>query len=310
MQTNIVPAVSVVMAVYNGGDYLAESIESILNQNWKDFEFIIINDGSTDQTASVIEYYSNIDSRIKIISRENRGLVASLNEGVAAAKAKLIARMDADDISLPTRLTEQVEFLNKNLNVVCVGTDPIIIDEDGDELIHLKIPATDLIIQQQLLLGHCPIEHPSVMFRKEVAIKVGGYRKEFEAAEDYDLWLRMGELGKLANINKPLIKYRFLNSSISAKNQTKQNEATRKAQAEALQRRNIFSEFSATNQWRQSEDNNSKYQFAIKFGWWAFSYKNRKAAIKYAKKAIKLMPWRSEGWRLLLSSLLKLKASI
>lgn len=304
------PAISVVMAVYNGGDYLSQAIESILQQTWRDFEFIIINDGSTDKTVSILDYYANNDPRIIVISRENRGLVASLNEGLAEAKADLIARMDADDIALQTRLAEQFEFLSINPEFVCVGSDPIIIDEDGDELIHLKIPSSDEVIQQQLLAGHCPIEHPSVMLRKDVAIKLGGYRKKYETAEDYDLWLRMGEVGKLANINKPLIKYRYLNSSISAKNQSKQNFATRKARDEALQRRGINCDFTATDQWRQSDSIISRYQFAMKFGWWAYSYRNRKAAIKYAKKAIKLIPWRTDGWRLLISSVCKLKATL
>lgn len=308
MKTAQKPAISVVMAVYNGGDYLSYAIESILQQTWSDFEFIIINDGSKDKTAFILDKYAKQDPRIKIISRENRGLVASLNEGLDESKADLIARMDADDIALYTRFAYQYDFLKNNKDVVCVGSDPIIIDEDGDELIHLKTPSKDEDIQQKLLAGHCPIEHPSVMFRKDVAVKLGGYRKEFETAEDYDLWLRMGEIGKLANINKPLIKYRYLNSSISAKNRSKQNLATRKAHEEALKRRGVIYDFSATAEWRQSEDISSRYKFAMKFGWWAHSYQNRKAALKYAKKAIVLIPWRLDGWRLLLSSLIKLKA--
>ena len=308
MNVSHYPAVSIVMAVFNGGEYLKQAIESILSQTCKDFEFIIINDGSTDSTLEILKTYQKLDERIVLISRENKGLVASLNQGLATSKSQLIARMDADDISMPDRLAEQLVFLNKNPDVVCVGTDPIIIDEDNDELIHLRIPSNNDKIQQPLLSGHCPLEHPSVMFRKEIALKLGGYRKEFEAAEDYDLWLRMGEVGKLANINKPLIKYRYLNSSISAKNQLKQNEATQRACREAQNRRGVNQKFTATQAWRQSDDSDSRYQFATKFGWWAFSYRNKKAAIKYGKRAIKIQPLRIEGWKLYLKSIFQMKA--
>lgn len=310
MQTNIVPAVSVVMAVYNGGDYLAESIESILNQNWKDFEFIIINDGSTDQTASVIEYYSNIDSRIKIISRENRGLVASLNEGVAAAKANLIARMDADDISLPNRLSEQINYFRDNPSVVCLGSFYEVIDEEGQLLTILDAPIDDETIQRLLIRGHTVICHPTAMYRKEAFDKTGGYDKNFFLVEDLDLWLKLGEVGKLANIPKPLVKYRTNSNSVST--QAGQEQLSRAAEVirKASERRNVQYDFQLKEHWRPNHTRKSKYSFMLKYGWWAFNSSNRIAAIKYAKKAIKLMPWRSEGWRLLLSSLLKLKASI
>lgn len=301
------PKVSVIMAVYNGGEYLRLAIDSILQQSFRDFEFIIINDGSQDNSLEVLTEYAKIDDRIRIISRENKGLVASLNEGIAEAKTPLIARMDADDICLPERLTKQVEFLHQHEDIVCVGTAQIIIDEDGDELTTLNVPTGDREIQEKLLQGNCPIEHPSVMFRTDVVKALNGYRKEFETAEDYDLWLRIGELGKLANINKPLIKYRYLNSSISAANQSKQIEATKKACIEAWKRREITGQFKANSEWRASQTRISKLSFALKFGWWAYNYKNRHAAIKYAKRAIELTPWCTEAWKLLTLSLLKLK---
>lgn len=306
MSTNITPEISVVMSVYNGEIFLKEAIESILSQSFTNFEFIIINDGSKDATERVIQEYAQQDNRIKIISRENRGLVASLNEGVNIARSELIARMDADDIALPDRLNIQYKFMRDNHNVVCVGADPIIIDEDGEELTRLTTPSDNNKIQQQLLSGHCPLEHPSVMFRRSVALSVGGYRKAFETAEDYDLWLRMGELGELANIQLPLLKYRYLNTSISAKNQKQQALMTRKACEEAWKRRGVNSTFTATNEWRQTDSKDSKYKFAMKFGWWAFSYPNKVAAIKYAKCAIKLIPWRKNAWILLIYSYLKL----
>lgn len=301
------PLVSVVMAVYNGDQYLRDAIESILNQTLRDFEFIIINDGSTDLTNKIIDEYVKSDSRIVVITRENKGLVASLNEGISLAKSDLIARMDSDDISLPERLINQYNFMKFHPDVVCVGSDPIIIDEDGDELIHLKTPASNAEIQQKLLSGHCPIEHPSVMYRRKIVIELGFYREEYQTAEDYDLWLRMGEVGNLANINKPLIKYRYVSTSISAKNQDKQLLATKKACEGALKRRNLQVPFTAMNNWRASDNKYSRYEFAMKFGWWAFQGNNKRTAIKYAKRAIKIIPWRLEGWKLFIFSSIKLR---
>lgn len=300
------PLVSVVMAVYNGEEYLDKAIESILNQSYKNFEFIIINDGSNDHTQDILNKYQADDSRIVTISRENKGLVASLNEGIAKAKGTLIARMDADDIALPFRFDEQVEYLNQNSDVVCVGTSPIIIDEDGDELTVLSVPTNNNEIQSLLLSGHCPIEHPSVMYRTESIKSVGCYRREFETAEDYDLWLRLGEIGKLANINKPLLKYRYLSTSISAKNQTKQAQITRLACEQACKRRGVEVEYTASNEWRMKENRQSKFEFTLKFGWWAFQYKNKEAAIKYAKRAMILCPVNTQSWKLFLASLFKL----
>jgi glycosyltransferase involved in cell wall biosynthesis len=294
------------MAVYNGGSYLTAAIESILQQTWQDFEFIIINDGSTDDSEKIIQNYANIDSRIRMISRENLGLVASLNEGIAIAQSDLIARMDADDISLPERLSFQYEFMVEHKDVVCVGADPIIIDEDGDELTRLFTPPDDAKIQEMLLSGHCPIEHPTVMFRRYAANSVGNYRKEYETAEDFDLWLRMGEVGKLANISIPLLKYRYLNTSVSAKNQVLQGLKTRKSCEDAWKRRGVTSSYTATNEWRQSDNVLSKYQFTMKFGWWAYNYPNKTAAIKYAKRAIQLLPWRLGGWKLWILTLVRI----
>ncbi|WP_330110241.1 glycosyltransferase [Methylophaga thalassica] len=295
--------ISVLMSVYNTEKYLVEAIESILNQSFNNFEFIIINDGSTDRSEDILRYYERKDKRIKLISRENRGLVLSLNEALDCASASLIARMDADDISLPQRFEEQIKYLKDNPDVVCVGTAQIIIDEDGDELTRLNVPTENSVIQKRLLEGHCPLEHPSVMFRTDAVKALGAYRKDCEAAEDYDLWLRLGEVGKLANINKPLIQYRYLSSSVSAANQTKQKESTKKACFDAWERRGVTGEYKANSEWRASQNRLSKLRFTLKFGWWAYNYQNRAAAIKYAKRAIRLAPWCIEAWKLLLLSI-------
>lgn len=304
------PAISVVMAVFNGGIYLSQAIESILQQSWRDFEFIIINDGSTDQTAAIIDEYAREDSRIKIISRENRGLVASLNEGVAEAKSDLIARMDADDISHPNRFLEQINYLREHPLVVCVGSYYEVIDEDGDLLTTLNAPTKNESIQQALIKGHTVICHPTAIYRKDAFEKAGGYDNKFFLVEDLDLWLKLGELGELANIPIPLVKYRTNINSVSTQAGIEQMNRAAEVIKIASARRKVQYDFQLKEHWRPNPTPASKYSFMLKYGWWAFKSHNRLAAIKYAKKAIKLMPWRVDGWRLLISSMLKLKAAV
>ena len=156
MQNNV-PQISVILPAYNAEKYIETAVTSILLQTFHDYELIVIDDGSTDRTYEIVTSLSDNDKRIRFVSRENRGLVSSLNEGLKLAKAPLIARMDADDIALPERFSEQVNYLNNHSDIVCVGTAQIIIDEDGDELTKLSVPADNSVIQKRLLEGHCPL---------------------------------------------------------------------------------------------------------------------------------------------------------
>ncbi len=298
--------ISVVMPVYNAEKYIKQAVESILNQSFSDFEFIIINDGSTDGTLAILENYVKEDERIHLISRENKGLVATLNEGIDLAGSPLIARMDADDISLPHRFELQYIYLQENPDVVCVGGDAIIIDQYGRELTLLTTPYNDEALQQQILKGHGALFHPAVMYRTQVIKKISGYQTDFYPAEDLDLWLRLGEKGKLANLDIPVIKYRFLSDSISGKLAKQQYDAARAGCEAAWKRRGLVGQdFEATGDWRPSDQVQSQHAFALKFGWWAFNYKNQKAAIFYGIKSIKLMPFNKESWRLLFCAFLK-----
>lgn len=301
------PLVSVVMAVYNGEEYLDKAIESILNQSYKNFEFIIINDGSNDHTQDILDKYQADDSRVVTISRENKGLVASLNEGILLAKGELIARMDADDISFLERLAEQVAFMKANPQVVCCGSFYEVIDEDGDSLTILDAPIEDSEIQKLLMQGHTVICHPTAMFRKSVFLEVGGYQKKFYLVEDLDLWIRLGEFGLLSNIPLPLVKYRTNSESVSTKNSETQLQRASQVIAEASTRRGVSNAFSLKSHWRPDNTKKSQYTFATKYGWWALKNNNRTAAVKYAKRALKLQLWKVEAWKLLLLSFLNLK---
>ena len=204
--------VSVVMSVYNGERYLDDAIASILDQTYSNFEFIIINDGSNDNTLKIIKDYQKQDKRIKLISRQNKGLIASLNEGISIAKGKYIARMDSDDISLPNRLQEQAQFLDKNSHIDMCGSYIQLFD-DKKTLQQWQYPLTDEDIKLMLMFIS-PFAHPSVMIKKSI---FDNYQyTNFTHIEDYKLWADMALGGcKMSNIDKVLLKYRYHDKQIS-----------------------------------------------------------------------------------------------
>ena len=209
------PLISVLMSVYNGEKYLREAIESILAQTFADFEFLIINDGSTDSSRDIILSYS--DARIRLIDNEEKiGLTKSLNKGISLARGKYIARMDADDISMPERIEKQVGYMDIAEDYVLVGAGAYLIDANGNEIGRLDRPFT-----HEEILGHIfffnPVIHPSVMFRKAPILKIGGYNPDIQKAQDYDLWLRLVDFNmKFCNLPSLLIKHREHEYSIEA----------------------------------------------------------------------------------------------
>jgi glycosyltransferase involved in cell wall biosynthesis len=209
------PKVSVVMPVYNGEKYLTEAIESILGQTFQDFELIVADDGSTDKTVSIIKTFS--DRRLIHLRLSHRGLVPTLNDGVRVARGEYIARMDADDIALPTRLAEQVSFLDAHRQVVVIGSHVATIDGDGRETgTYTYPPENSVDIKRYLRKGNAFI-HPTTMFRKEAFLSVGGYRKYLHA-EDYELWTRLLSKGEMVNSDHPLLRYRVHANSVTRKN--------------------------------------------------------------------------------------------
>jgi glycosyltransferase involved in cell wall biosynthesis len=212
--------VSVVMGVYNAAPFLREAIESILNQTFADFEFIIINDGSTDNSAEIINSYT--DERIVAIYQENAGHSVSLNRGLQIARGEFIARMDSDDISLPERFTMQIEFLRSNPDYVIVGTSAEIIDVDGNHIYNNIMPPEWEKIKSSA--PSIPLAHPSVMFRKTPILEIGGYDEKaaYIPIEDTILWNNIvrNDVGKIGNLPDVLIKYRLTPSSLTGKTGT------------------------------------------------------------------------------------------
>ena len=203
------------MSVYNAEKYLEEAIDSILTQTYTNFEFIIINDGSTDSSLEKIEKYMKKDERIVLISRENKGLPYSLNEGIDIAKGEYIARMDADDISLPTRFEEQIEFMENDLDIGISGTWAETFGENRKNKI-LKYPKYHNELKTRLLFSVC-FAHPTVMIRKNILdINNLEYNLNYANAQDYELWNNISQVTKMANIQKVLLKYRISSNSITS----------------------------------------------------------------------------------------------
>lgn len=210
------PLLSVILPVYNGEKYLEEAIDSVLLQSYTNFELIIINDDSTDGSLKILETYSKRDPRIRVITRENRGLPATLNEAVDNSQGKYIVRMDQDDICHPDRFLIQIEFLLNHSDVVVVGSAALYIDQDG-RMICTYFPDTeDKVLRKKF--PDSPFVHPSVMFSKEAFYNSGKYTETMRwGGEDVTLFERMSRIGKLHNIDVPLIYYRLIPGSMSRK---------------------------------------------------------------------------------------------
>jgi glycosyltransferase involved in cell wall biosynthesis len=204
------PAISVAMSVYNGERFLVEAIESILGQSYADFEFLIVDDGSRDSSTNIISEYAAKDSRIRPILRENRGLIASLNEMLSVARAPIVARMDADDASRPERFALQKAFLDEHPDYGVVGTWSEEFDEEGRSLVGSgpDQPITYEELLTGIETGEQLVCHPTAMYRRDVVLSVGGYHAAFRHCEDYDLWLRLANVTRIGNIAQRMMRYR------------------------------------------------------------------------------------------------------
>ena len=210
------PLVSVVMSVFNGEDCVSVAIESILGQDFVDFEFIIVNDGSLDNTKAIIESYS--DKRILLINQLNNGLTKSLNVAIEHSSGKYIARQDADDVSYPSRLRKQIELMERSNDVVLVGSRAII---NNNGLVSTSPYLGESIVRHKLKRFKVFV-HSSVMFRKKTFYKIGLYNERFITSQDYDAWIRLLKFGRLLIINDALLERNLSKESISTKRHTLQ----------------------------------------------------------------------------------------
>lgn len=210
------PVLSVAMAVYNGEQYLKPTIESTLNQTFKDFEFIIVNDASIDRTKEIINSYD--DPRIKLFNNEkNIGQTKSLNVGLHLAKGKYLARIDAGDVSMPNRLEKQVAFIEKNKEISVLGTSAFRYDESGRIIDVVHMPESSKAILQRIFFAS-PLVHISVLMKRDIIEKMGGYNEEYDVLADYELWSRLIKKGyQLGNLREILAGYMVSPESFGSK---------------------------------------------------------------------------------------------
>lgn len=218
------PAISVAMSVYNGERFLAEAVESVLQQSFRDFEFLILDDGSSDSSVRIARDHASRDSRIRVISRENRGLVASLNQLLAESRGALVARMDADDVCMPQRFERQFAFLSANPDYGVVGSWSEDIGEDGlpwqDDRSTHPVTHDDVIASIDASVPF--ICHPAVMYRRDTVLSVGGYHAAYRHCEDLDLWLRLAGVTRIGNLPERLLRYRHYEGQVSNRHATEQ----------------------------------------------------------------------------------------
>jgi len=296
-----VPAVSVVMPVYNAEAYLAEAVKSVLSQTFDDFDFIIVNDGSTDRSEKMLQEFARADRRINLISRPNTGIVGALNDGLKVVESPLIARMDADDTSVPMRLQRQVDYMKAHPECVALGGRVVGTDPYGQVLFRSEHKLTHEEIDAELLNGvGWALVHPAVMMRREAIEQVGGYRAEFQWVEDLDLFLRLAEIGRLANLPDELLLYRQHTTSV---NRTRSAEQAKLADAcvrDAYRRRGK----AVPDGWRfVPKPKPSPREQLLAWAWRAMNEGNIAIARRHAMAVWKSSPFSLESWRLLFCAL-------
>ena len=287
------PEISVVMPVYNAERFLRPAIESVLAQTFTDFEFLIYDDGSTDGSVAIAREFERRDARIRVFPMTHQGYVTWLNEGLQAAKGELVARMDADDVCLPSRFARQRDYLRDHPRCVVVGSDYLSIDEDGEPLaIGRHETEHARMLDRMLAGGFGVIAHPTAMMRREAAIRVEGYRKRYEATEDLDLWLRLAEIGDLGNVPEVLLQYRHHDRSVGYAQWHRQQQWVDEIVNDARTRRAMPR--LSQSIWAFAMPD--AYQRHATWARWALQFGNRKAARKHARIAMRLKPWHPSGW--------------
>jgi glycosyltransferase involved in cell wall biosynthesis len=290
------PSVSVVMPVYQADAFLAAAIESLLAQSYPDFELIAVDDGSTDGSSRILEEYAKRDLRLIVHRRRHDGVIRARNAGLALARAPLIACMDADDISLPDRLAAQVSALASRPEVSCIGGGFEVIDECGRLLNRVLPPCEHAEIVAMALSGRSPICGSNAMFRRSEVQAIGGYHESADFVEDLDLWLRLAETGRLANLGAVISRVRFHDASQSASEQERQLDAIREVVNRARARRGIAEPIERPAPWRPLGTRRSRQQLAVGWARSAWRLGQRRTALRYVVRALRIDPLGPPLW--------------
>jgi len=305
MRTNAPPLISVCMPVHNAERYVAEAVESILGQTLGDFEFLILDDGSTDGSLGILRRYAGRDPRIRLTSRPNKGLVASLNELIDQSRGEFLARMDADDVALPERFTRQVEYLRAHPECVLVGCRVRLIDPEGDPLSEWCTQQDHEAIEAHYLRGErsAAIAHPSFMMRRDAVLAIGRYRP-LEVIEDIDLIVRLAEYGRIANMPEVLLQYRIHSGNMSKTRsfQDKIDQTYREVLRDARRRRNLPEAEEPPGgpappaRPRIAAPPTEEWEM---WAWWALGSGYVKTARKHARRVLARAPFSLRSWRLM-----------
>ena len=290
------PAVSVVMPLYNVQAHLREAMDSLLGQRFGDFEIVAVDDGSRDATLDILRGYEAADPRVRVLSRPNTGIVGALNDGLRMARADFIARMDGDDISLPDRLQKQVDYLLAHPACVLVGSQVMLIDPEGQPICpHPQTRYAHADIDHDHLNRGWPVIHPAVMMRRAAVERVGGYREQYKFLEDLDLFLRLAEVGELANLPDILLKYRLHFASICHTRHDIQGPLKQQLYNEAKARRGGDVKISELPPPRGKTPGEVHRLWA----WWALRAGNVATARKHALRTLGRAPFSGQSWRVM-----------
>jgi glycosyltransferase involved in cell wall biosynthesis len=286
------------MAVYNAGSYLRAALDSILGQTLSDFELVVVDDGSTDGSSRVLEEYEARDPRLRLLPQPNAGLIASLNRGLEQCRGEYVARMDADDVALPERLERQVRFLDVHSDHVAVGCRTLLIDADGDPICpYAYLCDHEQIDAMHMAGGGGAICHPAVTMRTKEVRGAGGYDPAMRHAEDLDLFLRLAEIGRVANLPEVLLHYRMHARSVGHLYRQEQHRSTVAAVEAAHRRRGL-----SPPRLRDSPPSPGG-SLHHKWAWWALAAGHPRTARKHALAALRAAPLRGDSWKVLLCAM-------
>jgi len=294
-----IPRVSVLMCAYNAERYVGEAVASIFSQTFDDWEFVIVDDGSTDRTPDILKHFANRDVRIRLVLRPHAGISAARIESMVHAKGEFVAVQDADDISLPDRLARQVEYLQEHLSCVAVGCDLQLIDPDGDPICVWIADTSHAAFLDSLLRGEKG-QGCALMMRRQAVLGAGGYRADLRAAEDHDLLLRLAEHGQLGNVPAALVKYRQHFTSACRTLWENLDEDLRAVVRTARQKRDVRA---SDAELQKDPGELSQLDLQRVWAWWALKAGNVETARKHALAVLARRPFAPQAWRLVACTL-------
>lgn len=295
----MLPVVSVVICIYNGEKYLEPAIDSVLKQSLTNFELLLIDDGSSDRSLEILREYEKKDNRCRVFTGPNQGLIGSRNMGIQQARAEYIALMDADDICMSERLATQLQYLQAHPRCVALGSRVLLVDPDNRPIMPWGVATAHEAIDAAYMAGRgAAIVNPSAMIVKSAFLQVGMYQKDFIHAEDMDIFLRLAEVGELANLPEILLHYRQHPDSIGYKHSKTQHASAARAVSAAHVRRGIpYKAGTAASQ--SGAEQTLPEDIHTKRAWWALTAGNIATARHHGFRALRMRPFQASNYRLL-----------